>query len=101
MPEKEESDDEMSIASAPDDCIFPCHMALFLWGPLVDPAERLLSFETGSAKKNNEALSRGAKRKLELEEKEAQHSSDNNRIRSFNADQRISIECLIAQQKMQ
>ena len=76
-------------------------MAFILWGPLVDPTERLLLFETGDAKKNNEALSRGAKRKLELEEKEVERSSDTNHIRGFNTDQRINIESLIAQQKMQ
>ena len=77
------------------DFIFLSHVAFISQGAFLNPKERLLLLKTNEAPKNSAALSRAAKRRLELEEKEVDRAGDNTNIRRFNTDQRISIESLV------
>lgn len=93
------SDD--SVVEVPEDYIFPGYMAFRQWGPFAAPEDRLLLFESKDAPKNAAALSRAAKRKLDLEVKDVERATDDSSKRGFSTDQRISIEGLYLQRKMQ
>ena len=97
------SDDNNSISTVEvsDDFIFLCYMAFVLWGPFADPKDRLLIFEVGDAPKNSAAMSRAAKKKVELVEKSEDLNSDTQNLRGFTTGQKISIEALIIQEKIQ
>ena len=92
---------DVSDVVVPDDYIFPGYMTFRLWGPFAPPEDRLLLFENNDAPKNAAALSRAAKRKLELEDKKIDRDADNTSKRGFSTDQRISIEGIFVQKKMQ
>ena len=95
-----ESDDD-SVVEVPDNFIFPGYMAFRLWGPFAAPEDRLLIFEVDDAPKNAAALSRAAKRKLDMNNKDMDRAYDETPHRGFSTDQQISIEGLILQRKMQ
>lgn len=84
-----------------DDFIFTGYMAFYLWGPFASPKDRLLMFGKYDAPKNSGVMSRTVKRKAKLEEKELDQALDPNSLRGFSTDQRIIIEGLILQQKIQ
>ena len=93
------SDD--SVVEVPEDFIFPGYMAFRQWGPFAAPEDRLLLFESKDAPKNAAALSRAAKRKLDMEVKDVERATDDSSKRGFSTDQRISIEGFYLQRKMQ
>jgi len=92
---------DISIVEVPDDFIFPGYMAFRLWGPFASPEDRLTIFENADAPKNAGAIGRAAKQKIDLEIKEHDRSSDQQSNHGFSTDQRIIIEGLLVQKKIQ
>ena len=92
---------DVSDVVVPVDYIFPGYTTFRLWGPFAPPEDRLLLFENNDAPKNAAALSRAAKRKLELEDKKIDRAADHTSKRGFSTGQCISIEGLFVQKKMQ
>ena len=94
------SDSSVGEVEAPDSYIFPGYMAFVAWGPFAEPNDRLLLFLTQDAPKNM-AMGRAAKRKADMELNESERASDSGNNRGFSTDQRISIEGLYLQKKIQ
>jgi len=95
---KDDSSD--SDVEAPDTYIFTGYMAFVVWGPFAKPNERLLLFVTQDAPKNM-ALGRAAKRKAESELNQSERASNLVNNIGFSTDQRIIIEGLYLQKKIQ
>ena len=100
--EKDDSDySDNSVVEVPDDFIFTGYMAFMLWGPFSPPESKLILFDNQDAPKNDGAIGRAAKRKLDIEPKELDHVSDANANCGFSTDQRITIEGLFVQKQIQ
>ena len=93
------SDEEEDIV--PKDYMFPSYYAFILFGPFADPDDRLTLLLTDDTSKSKKDGSRAQRRKTDQKEKLDNAAHDTSAVRGFSTDQRINIESLNVQKKMQ